>query len=107
MLSTIRNGPLKGCSPDWTYNRRTHMLESVKPPQTAASLLGLFASEPDFPQIEGDLSEEFHQRMHINGLRSARRWYCRETFRNVLVFIKRPRILQVFAVAALCIIVFR
>jgi hypothetical protein len=40
-------------------------------------------------------------------VRYARRWYWRETFRNALVFIKRPRILQVLAVAALCIIVGR
>lgn len=81
------------------------MPESVTPPQMAALLLSIFASEPDFPQIEGDLSEEFHQRMRVNGLHSARRWYWRETFRNVLVFIKRPRILQVIAVAALCVVI--
>jgi hypothetical protein len=71
----------------------------------AALLLSIFASEPDFPQIEGDLREEFHQHMQMNGLRSARRWYWRETFRNLLVFIKRPRILQALAVAALCVVV--
>jgi hypothetical protein len=83
------------------------MPESVKPPQMAALLLSIFASEPIFPQIEGDLSEEFHQRTRMNGLNSARHWYWRETFRNVLVFIKRPKILQVLAVAALCSVVGR
>jgi len=81
------------------------MPESVNPPQMAALLLSIFASEPDFPQIEGDLREEFHQHMRMNGRRTARRWYWRETFRNVFVFIKRPRILQALAVAALCIVV--
>jgi hypothetical protein len=89
----------------WTYNKRTHMPESINPPQTAALLLSIFASEPDFPQIEGDLREEFHRHMRMNGPGAARRWYWRETFRNVLVFIKRPRILQALAVAALCIVV--
>ena len=89
----------------WTYNKRTHMPESVNPPQMAALLLSVFASEPDFPQIEGDLREEFHQHRQMNGLRSACRWYWRETFRNVFVLIKRPRILQVLAIAALCIVV--
>jgi hypothetical protein len=91
----------------WTYNKRTHMPESVTPPQMATLLLSIFASEPDFLQIEGDLREEFHQRMRMNGRRSARRWYWRETFRNALVFIKRPRILQALAIAALCVVVIR
>jgi hypothetical protein len=81
------------------------MPESVNPPQMAALLLSIFASEPDFPQIEGDLREEFHQHRQMNGLRSARHWYWRETFRNVFVLTKRPRILQALAIAALCIVV--
>src|SRR5262245_60397623 len=97
--------PFRTCSVVWTYNKRTHMPESVNPPQMAALLLSIFASEPDFPQIEGDLHEEFHQHMQMNGLRSARRWYWRETFRNVFVLIKRPRILQALAIAALCVVV--
>jgi hypothetical protein len=91
----------------WTYNKRTHMPESIPPPQMAALLLSVFASEPDFPQIEGDLREEFHQHRQMNGLRSARRWYWRETFRNVLALIKRPRILQALALAALCVVIIR
>ena len=83
------------------------MPESVNPPQLAALILSVFASEPDFPQIEGDLREEFHQHMRTNGLGAARRWYWRETFRNVFVFIKRPRILQALAVAALFVVVIR
>lgn len=83
------------------------MPESVNPPQTAALLLSIFASEPDFPQIEGDLREEFHQHRQMNGPRSARRWYWRETFRNVFVFIKRPRILQALAIAALIVVAYR
>jgi hypothetical protein len=35
------------------------------------------------------------------------RWYWRETFRNVFVFINRPRILQALAIAALCVVVIR
>ena len=83
------------------------MPEQVKPPQVAALLLSLFASEPDFPQIVGDMSEEFHQRRLMGGLRSARRWYWRESFRNVLVFTKRPGILQALAVAVLCVVIIR
>jgi hypothetical protein len=73
----------------------------------AALLLSIFASEPDFPQIEGDLREEFHRHIQMNGRRTARRWYWRETFRNVLVFIKRPRILYAIAVAALIVVGYR
>src|SRR5262247_2114341 len=99
--------PFWTCSMDWSCNKRTRMPESENPPRTAALLLSIFASEPDFPQIEGDLSEEFHLRVRMNGQRSARRWYWCETFRNALVFIKRPRILQALAVAALCVVIYR
>src|SRR5262247_779780 len=99
--------PFRTCSVVWTYNKRTRMPESVNPPQMAVLLLSVFASELDFPQIEGDLREEFHQHMRMNGRRTARRWYWRETFRNVFVFIKRPRILQVLAVAALIVVIYR
>jgi hypothetical protein len=39
------------------------MTHSIKPPEPAVALLSLLAAEPDFPQIEGDLSEEFNTRV--------------------------------------------
>jgi len=83
------------------------MPESTNPPKGAHLLLSLFRSEPDLPQIEGDLSEEFHQHLLASGPHTARRWYWREVFRNLWVFTKRPRSIQVFAVGALCVAIFR
>src|SRR5262245_48635976 len=83
------------------------MPESAQPPKVAHWLLGLFRSEPNFPQIEGDLSEEFHQHLLTSGPHIARRWYWREVLRNLWVFTKRPRSIQVFVVGALCVVIFR
>ena len=36
------------------------------------------------PQILGDLTEEFNERVQSTGLSAARRWYWRATFRNMI-----------------------
>jgi hypothetical protein len=79
------------------------MTDSIKPPGFATLLLSIFASEPDFPEIAGDLSEEFHYRLLTSNQQTARRLYWRDTFRNLWALTKRPSTIQVFAVAALCV----
>jgi hypothetical protein len=64
-------------------------MEYVEPPRGALKLLNFFASEPDFAHVIGDLSEEFQQRAATDGIRAARHWYWRETFRNAGVFTRR------------------
>ena len=81
------------------------MTDSITPPKLPTLLLSLFAGEPDFPQIEGDLSEEFHKHLLASGPDVARRAYRREAFRNAWVLAKRPGTAGVFAVAALSIFV--
>lgn len=64
-------------------------MEYVTPPRAASILLNLFASEADFVIVLGDLSEEFQRRASAQGHASARRWYWRESFRNVFAWIWR------------------
>jgi hypothetical protein len=84
------------------------MTNSITPPKLATLLLRLFSGEPDLPQIEGDLSEEFYNHLLASGPNVARRSYWREAFRNLWALAKRPGTIQVLAVAALsvCISVF-
>ena len=77
------------------------MPEILKPPVGASLLLRLFAGETDFPQIEGDLREEFHQRA-IGNAAAARRWYKHEAFRNVWVLARSRRTIRILMVAGLC-----
>lgn len=79
------------------------MTDSIMPPKLATLLLSLFASEPDFPQIEGDLSEEFHKHLLASGPNVARRSYRREAFRNMWALAKRPSTIRVVVVAVLSI----
>jgi hypothetical protein len=65
--------------------------------------MSLFASEQDFPQIEGDLSEEFHNCLLASGPDVARRSYWREAFRNMWALAKRFSTIKVLAVAAFSI----
>ncbi len=65
------------------------MSEPVKPPRGAFRVLNLFSSDPLFPQIAGDMSEEFHQRVHDGGEKTARLWYWRELLRNLGILILR------------------
>jgi hypothetical protein len=60
------------------------MSQLLKPPAVAVAILNFFASQPDFPAVAGDISEEFHQRAHNSGPQAAKRWYWREAFRNAL-----------------------
>jgi len=83
------------------------MPDPTKPPKGALLLLSIFRSEPDFPQIEGDLSEEFHQLLLNSGTRAAQRWYWREALRNLWVFSQRPSSLLVFVLGAFCVLTFR
>lgn len=81
------------------------MTDSITPPRLATFLLRLFASEPDFPQIEGDLSEEFHQLLSKYGPNIARRSYWREAFRNIWALAKRSSTIEVISAAALSVFV--
>jgi len=74
------------------------MPEILNPPRGASLLLRLFAGETDFPQIEGDLREEFCQRA-IGDQGAARRWYRREAIRNVWVLARMAQTLGIIFVA--------
>jgi hypothetical protein len=82
------------------------MTDSIKPPKLATQLLSLFAGEPDFPQIEGDLNEEFHNRLVASGPNLARRSYWREAIHNMWALTKRPRTIRVLALTASSVFVF-
>jgi hypothetical protein len=59
------------------------MPEITAPPKWILFLLWPFKGESCYPQIEGDLREEFHQRESEHGRTAARRWYCSEVCRNL------------------------
>jgi len=65
------------------------MSELLKPPAVPVAILNFFASQPDFPAVAGDISEEFHQRAQNSGAEEAKRWYWREAFRNALALTWR------------------
>ena len=65
------------------------MPELLKPPAVPSAILNFFASQPDFPAVAGDISEEFQQRARTSGAQAARRWYWREAFRNALALTWR------------------
>ena len=65
------------------------MSELLKPPAVPAAILNFFASQPDFPAVAGDISEEFHQRAQSSGAKAAKRWYWHEAFRNALALTWR------------------
>lgn len=64
------------------------MPENLEPPRAASRILSFFGS-PHLPQILGDLMEEFNERAQSAGLRAARRWYWRETVRNMVALAGR------------------
>jgi len=70
-------------------------------------LLSLFIGESDFSEIEGDLLEEFNQKLVESGPEHAKEWYRRESFRNVWALATRPRTVHIFGSTALCVAVFR
>jgi hypothetical protein len=82
------------------------MTDSATPPRLATVLLRLFAGEPDFPQIEGDLNEEFHNQLVASGPKVAQRSYRREALRNVWALAKRPSAMRVLALALGSVFVF-
>jgi hypothetical protein len=65
------------------------MSELLKPPAVPAAILNFFASQPDFPAVAGDISEEFHQRARNSSAKAALRWYWREAFRNSVALTRR------------------
>jgi len=65
------------------------MSELLKPPTVPSAILNFFASQPDFPAVAGDISEEFHQRIQSSGPRAAKRWYWREAIRNAFALTWR------------------
>jgi hypothetical protein len=83
------------------------MFDSDRPPRLANLLLRPFSGEPDFPQIEGDMREEFHNRIQTSGVQTANSWYRREALRNVWALSRRPRVIQVFLMAVLAVLVYR
>jgi putative ABC transport system permease protein len=65
------------------------MPECFEPPRGAVLLLSFFWSDPEFPQILGDLFEEFQERVGVAGETAARRWYWRESLRNAWALTRR------------------
>ena len=82
------------------------MPDSFRPPKGASLILGLFAGEPDFKQVQGDLSEEFYDRALRTGPATARSWYWREALLNAWAFITRPQVINVLGSASLCVALF-
>jgi hypothetical protein len=83
------------------------MPDRVQQPRLATVLLSLFSTEPDFPEIEGYLSEEFHDRVNTAGPTAAQRWYLREALRNVSTltlrqFARSP--VQTLAISIACLL---
>ena len=65
------------------------MSELLKPPAIPAAILNFFASQPDFPAVAGDISEEFHQRVEKSGANAAKSWFWHEAFRNAFALTWR------------------
>jgi hypothetical protein len=80
------------------------MPEITAPPKWILWLLWPFRGELCYPQIEGDLSEEFHQREAEHGMFSARQWYCREVCRNLASMIWRWITVPVILVPLICVV---
>jgi hypothetical protein len=79
------------------------MPEITAPPRWILFLLWPFQGEPCYPQIEGDLSEEFQQRELEYGMAAARRWYCREVCRTLWSLTWRWVTIPVIILPLLCI----
>lgn len=83
------------------------MLETLRPPKGASWLLSLFAGEPDFPEVEGDLSEEFQQLALQSGPSAAQQWYWREALRNARAFVIRRGSINALGAGLLSVAIFR
>ncbi len=79
------------------------MPEVPAPPKWILFLLWPFKGESCYPQIEGDLSEEFQERESEHGVAAARRWYCREVYRNLRSLLWRWVTIPVIILPLLCI----
>ena len=79
------------------------MPEITAPPKWILFLLWPFMGETCYPQIEGDLSEEFHQRESEHGVAAARRWYYREVCRNLGSLLWRWVTIAVIILPLFCI----
>jgi hypothetical protein len=60
---------------------------SIQPPRIASWLIDLFTPYEEAESIPGDLSEEFCLFAKELGLKSARRWYSRQTSKSILHLI--------------------
>jgi hypothetical protein len=80
------------------------MPETAAPPKWILVLLWPFKGEPCYPQIEGDLEEEFHQRVSDYGRAAACTWYYREVCRNTWSLTWRWATLQAIILPALCLL---
>jgi len=65
-------------------------------------LLWPFQGEPCYPQIEGDLNEEFYGQALEHGIPAARRWYYREICRNLWALTWRWTTILVIVLPVLC-----
>jgi hypothetical protein len=83
------------------------MSELLKPPAVPETILNFFASQPDFPALAGDISEEFHQRIQSRGVKAAKRWYWSEALRNAFALTWREVMrtpVRTFVLALGCLI---
>jgi hypothetical protein len=79
------------------------MPKTTARPRWILFLLWPFKGEPCFPQIEGDLIEEYQHRLSINGIPSTRRWYCWEIVRNGLSLARRWVTIQALILPLFCL----
>ena len=79
------------------------MSEIAAPPKWILFLLWPFKGESCYPQIEGDLSEEFQYRESKHGITAARRWYRREVCRSVASLTFRPVTIAVMVLPLICV----
>jgi hypothetical protein len=77
------------------------MAKNITPPQGILLLLWPFKGESCYPQIVGDLSEEFQQQAE-HGLSDAHRWYYKEICRNFWSLIWRWVTIPAIIVPLLC-----
>ena len=79
------------------------MPEITAPPKWILFLLWPFKGESCYPQIEGDLSEEFQQRTSKHGIAEARRWYRHEVCRNLWSLTWRWETIAVIGLPLFCV----
>jgi len=79
------------------------MPEIAAPPRWILHLLWFFKGESCYPQIEGDLSEEFQCRTSEYGIEDARRWYRREVSRNFISLAFRWATIAAIVLPLLCV----